>query len=176
MNRGGAAGDAANESPVQHAWYRAKTAVTKQGVAVPLLFRLAATSDRKNYMAKHRTRNLWKMPVRQALAVASGAAPAEDGGGVKKHRRRGEGRAGGKQAQGKRSRTDADGDEIMVRALGHLAAWRPLGACTWTTSQHVYTATSSCVCVQTVARGGAGPPCACSHEPYRCRDCGDWLL
>jgi hypothetical protein len=74
----------------------------KEGVAVPLLFRVALTSDAKDYLKQHKTRRLWTLPVRQAVKVAKGEieAPAAYRTGQR----------------AKRERVDADGDAVMVRA------------------------------------------------------------
>jgi hypothetical protein len=85
----------------------------KEGVAVPLLFRVALTSDTKDYLKQHKTRRLWTMPVRQAVAVAQGRAPEP----VQYH---------GKQ---KRERVDKDGDALMVhRSLAVIS--RCVAGCT----------------------------------------------
>ena len=106
----------ASDEAVKQLWYRAKTALVKQGVAVPLLFRLALTSDAKNYMSKHKTRGLWKLPMRQAVAIAQGK---EEVPAPKQHQRGGgsgpRGR-GGEGGFGKRGRFDDDGDAVMVRS------------------------------------------------------------
>jgi hypothetical protein len=108
------------ESTTPQLWYRCKTAFTKSGVSVPLIFRVATTSDCKNPMKKHKRRNLWKMPLRDALEVAKahaeggGAAAADD----EMHAADGEAQGRKRGASGaKRGRVDEDGDVIMVRHL-----------------------------------------------------------
>lgn len=97
-----------NDEAVAHLWYRAKKTLMKEGVAVPLIFRVAVTSDAKKYLAQRQTRRLWTMPVRQAMAIAQGTAepPAQVAKGS-----RGRGAQGGK-----RDRSCADGDVVMVCA------------------------------------------------------------
>lgn len=63
------------------------------------------SSDRKNYMAPHRTRHLWKLPVRKALAVAASGA---DGGG------NGVGARAGRSSGGKRARAEVGGDDVVM--------------------------------------------------------------
>jgi hypothetical protein len=97
-----------SDEAATHLWYRAKKALMKEGVAVPLLFRVAITSDAKDYLTKRQTRRLWTMPVRQAVAIAQGKAelPVKVAKGPR-----------GRGAQkGKRDRLDADGDALMVCA------------------------------------------------------------
>ena len=112
-----------------HLWYRAKNALMREGVAVPLLFRIAMTSDCKDYLKRRKTRRLWTMPMRKAISVAQGneeppPAPKRHGGGkegLQKGQRKG---ANGRQAtlapaerapRAKRERIDDDGDAVMVR-------------------------------------------------------------
>eukprot|EP00892_Ulva_mutabilis_P011390 jgi/Ulvmu1/8623/UM046_0023.1 len=92
-------------------WHRSKTAITKSGVAVPLLFRVATSSDAKNPLRQHKRRGLWKLPVRQALQVVQSGADVEDEGAPQGGRPRGRGSVQGRG--GKRSRLDADGDVVM---------------------------------------------------------------
>lgn len=95
-------------------WHRSKTAITKSGVAVPLLFRVATSADAYNPLRQHKRRGLWKMPVRQALeAVQSGAADEEEAP-PERVRPRGRGSVQGGR-HGKRDRLDEDGDVVMVR-------------------------------------------------------------
>lgn len=118
------------DETVKHLWYRAKSALMRDGVAVPLLFRIAVTSDCKDYLKRGKTRRLWTMPVRKAISVAQGKEPApapkRHGGGreappAPKPRGRGK---GGQQnrappehgaLRGKRERVDEEGDVVMVR-------------------------------------------------------------
>lgn len=90
-------------------WHRSKTAITKSGVAVPLIFRVATSSDTKNPLKQHKRRGLWKMPVRQALEAVQSGADLEDSGGPQPR-----GRGSVQGGRGKRSRLDSDGDVIMV--------------------------------------------------------------
>lgn len=115
-------------------WHRCKTAITKSGVAVPLLFRVAVSTDAKNPLKQHKRRGLWKMPVRQALEVVQSGADVEDAGGPPEAPRpRGRGSAQGRR--GKRGRLDDDGDVIMVRAVHVVVAvcacLRQKLACAW---------------------------------------------
>lgn len=95
-------------------WHRSKTAITKSGVAVPLLFRVATSADAKNPLKQHKRRGLWKMPVRQALEAVQSGTAVEEGGPPEGARPRGRGSVQGGR-RGKRSRLDEDGDVVMVR-------------------------------------------------------------
>lgn len=114
-----------SDESAQKLWYRAKAALMKQGVAVPLLFRVAFTSDAKNWMKQHKTRRLWQLPVRQAVAVAQGKAELPEAPKAHKPQRQSGGKA-------KREKLDEDGDAVMVRILvvteehlvkGHQGRW-----------------------------------------------------
>ena len=99
-----------SDESAQKLWYRAKAALMKQGVAVPLLFRVAFTSDAKNWMKQHKTRRLWQLPVRQAVAVVQGTAALPEAPKAHKPQRHSGGKA-------KREELDKDGDAVMVRIL-----------------------------------------------------------
>jgi hypothetical protein len=121
------------DDSVRYSWYRAKTPLKRQGFAVPVLFRVAMTSDAKDYLAKRKTRRLWTMPVHKALSVARGDDPKphserpnkEQHQQPRKYKQRhleAQGHAaadnGARHSEasgGKRERVDRDGDVIMVR-------------------------------------------------------------
>jgi hypothetical protein len=116
-------------------WYQAKSPLRKKGVAVPLLFRVAMTSDAKDYLAKRKTRRLWTMPMEKALALAQAGkdakATSKHGTAHTNHRKQKhlhvhhQSSPGGlnvpengthhSQICSKRDRVDDDGDAIMVR-------------------------------------------------------------
>jgi hypothetical protein len=145
------------DSALPELWYRSKTAYTKSGVSVPLMFRIATTADCKDPLKRHRQRRLWKMPLREALEVAKQQAeaggPEEDAGGAAgavdaaEHMQGAGGRKG--RVRGKRARIDGDGDVVMVRPCRH----NPHG-------------TSRTACARATIT-----VCPCRHNPHGMRQC-----